>query len=207
MDESVGVGLIVGLAIGVTTYLWNSVYFTKVQKYVLLAFIVFPPLQWTTAIILFIYNYQKFKSSKEHKTEVLNNSQENEILDQSTKKVYLMDNKNKMKFSQNETRTVIVLMIINSFALFVNYFGLSYRFGNDADLFTNSNGINGNYIHYPYETMYSSNSNHFYPIVEFTSNSYQGVPFFKGIFVYYDTTEFFVYTIIIFGVVIIRKLW
>ena len=74
MDESVGVGLIVGLAIGVTTYLWNSVYFSKAQKYVLLAFIAFPPLQWATAIILFIYNYQKFKSSKEHKVETAKNT-------------------------------------------------------------------------------------------------------------------------------------
>jgi hypothetical protein len=113
----------------------------------------------------------------------------------------------KFTFSIAEKRTVIVLMLINSFALFVNYFGLSYRIDKTADLFTNSTGINGNYYHYPYDVGYSSNSNHFYPLVDFTSNNYPEGFFFKGIFAYYDTTEFIVYTLLIFGFVLIKKIW
>jgi hypothetical protein len=63
MNENIGVGIIVGLAIGSSTYIWNSDNFTKSQKYILLLFILFPPLQWISAIILCIYNKQQFQKT------------------------------------------------------------------------------------------------------------------------------------------------
>lgn len=112
-----------------------------------------------------------------------------------------------LSFTHKERKVVIVLMIINCFALFVNYFGISYRFGKTAHLFTNSNGISGKPIYFPYDVLYEHNTKHFYPLVDFTYNSNLHGFFFKGIFAYYDMTEFFVYTLLIFGFILIRKIW
>jgi hypothetical protein len=61
MNDNIGVGIIVGLAIGSSTYIWNSDCFNKTQKYILLLFILFPPLQWVSAVFLYLYNRQQFK--------------------------------------------------------------------------------------------------------------------------------------------------
>lgn len=63
MNDNIGVGIIVGLAIGSSTYIWNSENFTKSQKRILLFFIIFPPLQWISAIVLYIYNKQQFQKT------------------------------------------------------------------------------------------------------------------------------------------------
>src|SRR5690606_6074240 len=69
MDKRIGVGLIVGLTIGTTLFVVNYDKFTKTQKIVLFLFIIFPPLQWVSIILLLIYNHFKYKISKEGKEE------------------------------------------------------------------------------------------------------------------------------------------
>lgn len=98
----------------------------------------------------------------------------------------------KFIFSKGERRFIIILMIINSLALFVNYFELRGQIKNCTRVFTNS----GEYT--------INNKDYFFPFVnEFTDKK----DCFIGIFPYYDTSEFFVYTILIFGLVIVKKIW
>ncbi|MBA9072595.1 hypothetical protein GGR22_000721 [Flavobacterium gossypii] len=114
----------------------------------------------------------------------------------------------RLRFSQKEKRIVIVLMLINSFALFVNYFGLSPKVDKDCGeayifTFTGREVVNYNYS---YTALYDSDLfPNFWPFVDFTYPNYCAP--FKGIFAYYDTSEFLVYTLLIFGIVIIRKIW
>jgi hypothetical protein len=114
-----------------------------------------------------------------------------------------------LKVSRKEIRVMIVLMLINTFALFVNYFALSPRLSNESGykairLFTNStqNGM------YPFTSNYDYNHfDNFYPFVKFYYNDQNYGLIFNGIFPYYDTSEFFVYTILIVGVMVIKKIW
>lgn len=148
--------------------------------------------------------------------------------------------KNKFRLSKTERRILIVLMFINLFAFFVNYFHLSPKFemddsyashiGDDiAYIFTDSGsdhmlGQKGGY--YLGQPMYSwRNTEAFWPLTKFYvekihsfekkdysasseySKEYYTESRFRGIFADYDHTEFIVYTILIFGVVYVRKLW
>ena len=65
MEHSIGVGLIVGLTFASSVYIWNSKNFSKVQKIILLLFVVFPPLQWIAILIVSIYNTNKSNSTPE----------------------------------------------------------------------------------------------------------------------------------------------
>jgi hypothetical protein len=56
MNENIGVGLIVGLAIGTSLYIWNSDNFTKPQKIGLVCCIIFPPMQWGSILLVLAYN-------------------------------------------------------------------------------------------------------------------------------------------------------
>ncbi|MFS4455477.1 DUF805 domain-containing protein [Maribacter sp. 2304DJ31-5] len=56
MDNSIGVGILVGLTFASTVFILKSDYFTKPQKMVLGILFVFPPAQWVLAIILGIWN-------------------------------------------------------------------------------------------------------------------------------------------------------
>lgn len=75
-----GVGLIIGLVFGTTLYVWNSERFNKTQRIVLSVFILFPPLQWASILLILIYNYfinqskpqVKLNSAKEDLTELKN---------------------------------------------------------------------------------------------------------------------------------------
>lgn len=138
-----------------------------------------------------------------------------------------------LKFSKKERRIVIILMLINSFALFVNFF----HFNAYTETKKTLNKDWGNTITKRYY-FFTNRSNHekflkneeglsnFYPFVNFTYKSsmehhrsyfsksdiekYEGFNknfIFHGIFPYYDYTEFLVYSLIIFGVPLIRKLW
>jgi hypothetical protein len=121
----------------------------------------------------------------------------------------------KIKFTLKERKIITVLMIVNCFALFVNYFGLSPKIKNEVGgyykcLLTNSINTyysydynSNNLEHYNYE-FYKIKIN-FYPFVDFYGSSNNDF-YFNGIFPYYDYTEFFVYTLAIFGFFVIRKL-
>ena len=69
MDKSIGVGLIVGLVIATTLYVYSSDRFNKIQKGILYVCIVFPPAQWLLILIFLGINYTINENSKERKEE------------------------------------------------------------------------------------------------------------------------------------------
>jgi hypothetical protein len=126
----------------------------------------------------------------------------------------------KLKFSSKEIKIIIVLMLINSFALFVNLFEMSIRIVDEGTTWNNKRYylftdvgetrmgriVNGE-GEYP-STNYSSFSNQFYPFVDFyierTSNI-SSEKRFRGIFPGFDLTEFIVYSFIIIGFFVLKK--
>jgi hypothetical protein len=69
MDSEVLVSLVIGLAIGSSTYVWYSNDFSKKQKLFLIFLILFPPLQWVLILLLLIYKgYKNESNSKEQDT-------------------------------------------------------------------------------------------------------------------------------------------
>lgn len=101
------------------------------------------------------------------------------------------------KIFTNEKRIVIILMALNLFAFFVNYFDLSPVYKNYSNI----------PVSYYYFTIKDGDpTTKFYPFTDFSinTNSYY---VFRGIFPDYDQSEFIVYTILIFGVFYIRKAW
>lgn len=63
MENSIGVGIIVGLTIGTSLFVYNSDRFNKIQKTFLLICIVFPPLQWISILVILGYNSYKKETS------------------------------------------------------------------------------------------------------------------------------------------------
>lgn len=61
MEHNIGVGLIIGAAIGTSLYVLNSKSFNKTQKTFLLICIIFPPLQWISILVLL--GYQSFQNN------------------------------------------------------------------------------------------------------------------------------------------------
>lgn len=68
MENNIGVGVIVGLATASSLYVWNSKSFTKAQKTFLLIFLVFPPLQWVSILLVLAYNKYQVENSIETKS-------------------------------------------------------------------------------------------------------------------------------------------
>ncbi|WP_420287306.1 SHOCT domain-containing protein [Flavobacterium psychrophilum] len=69
MEDSIGVGAIVGLVFASSIYVWNSNEFTKEQKIFLLIAMVFAPIQWLGILVIRYYNNHKFENTAERKTE------------------------------------------------------------------------------------------------------------------------------------------
>lgn len=65
MDDSIGVGIIVGLTFASSIYVWNNEKFNRVQKTILLICIIFPPAQWVGILGVLAYNSYKVNNSKE----------------------------------------------------------------------------------------------------------------------------------------------
>jgi uncharacterized membrane protein len=65
MDNKIGVGMIVGLAMVSFLYVLNSDSFTKSQKAVILTLIIFPPVHWIALIAVLIYNNNFTKEAVE----------------------------------------------------------------------------------------------------------------------------------------------
>lgn len=113
-----------------------------------------------------------------------------------------------MKFKEyliGKRNIIIILMCINSFALIVNFLGLKGRFDDGRCDQIEHNFFTDLAIS---ETKHSreSHNNNFWPFVKFfeTSERYCGgdwetrhIKSFRGIFRYYDYSEFFIYSIII----------
>lgn len=125
-----------------------------------------------------------------------------------------MDTRNPLRFTLKERRIIIILMLVNSIALFVNYFGLSPKFksGNNDDYYfcALTNSVRSEYPISRYNTNLISFNEHlmkdnFYPFVKFYSSWYDGF-YFNGLFPYFDYTEFLVYSLLIFGYFILKKM-
>lgn len=69
MEHSIGIGILVGLTIASSVYVWNSQIITSVQKISLLICILFPPLQWLGIIIVLAYNSNKVNNGVEKVAE------------------------------------------------------------------------------------------------------------------------------------------
>lgn len=67
MDDKIGVGIIVGVATGVSLYVWNSDSFTKSQKIGLICCVVFPPLQWISILLVLAFNKHQSENTTEAK--------------------------------------------------------------------------------------------------------------------------------------------
>lgn len=129
----------------------------------------------------------------------------------------------KISFTQKEKRVIIVLMLVNCFALFVNIFDMSYHItGRSYESY--SSGDNEVYETVNHKTYFlTDNGNYkkefFYPFTFYTESTkkenstskyykkYYTYKVFRGIFPDYDYTEFLVYSLLIFGIPIIRKIW
>jgi len=135
----------------------------------------------------------------------------------------------KIKINQKERRIIIVFMLLNSFALLVNYFGLSPKFTTNGTSYNESVGTynytneifpltdsktqhlmsvtSGTYYADGTSEMYKNrHPHHFWPFTKFVDKKYPAYRF-RGIFADYDHTEFLVYSLLIFGIIILRKVW
>jgi hypothetical protein len=81
-ENSIGVGLIVGIAITTTVIIYNSKSFNNIQKNILLVLIVFIPAQWILALIFIIYNTQKgnIKTNISKKSSEMNNLDHSKLI-------------------------------------------------------------------------------------------------------------------------------
>lgn len=130
------------------------------------------------------------------------------------------------KLTKKEKRIIIILMTINLFAFFVNHFRLSPSFDigeypktDEVFLFTDAKEnkmLNDNSYNDYYDLYDLRSSKHFYPFTEFiekerpsftNSEDYYLKTRYRGLFPDFDKSEFFVYTLLIFAVVLVRKLW
>lgn len=69
MEKNIGVGIIVGLVITSSFYIWNSKNFSKQQKIFLLICFIFPPAQWIFILIILAYNTYRRNNTEERIAE------------------------------------------------------------------------------------------------------------------------------------------
>jgi hypothetical protein len=130
------------------------------------------------------------------------------------------------KLTKKEKRIIIILMTINLFAFFVNHFRLSPSFSigeypktDEVFLFTDakeSKMLNDDSYSNNYDLYDLRSSEYFYPFTRFVekenpsyfrSEDYYLTTRYRGLFPDFDKSEFFVYTLLIFAVVLVRKIW
>ena len=121
-----------------------------------------------------------------------------------------------LNITKFQKRIILIYVFLNIFALTVNYLGfnLKYKYGSyevppnstqdwwvtrEFYLFTNSTGD------FDFEQM---NKKHLYPFVDFNKSDDRGLKHtFRGLFPYYDTTEFVVYLIPVLVFIGYKKFW
>lgn len=111
-------------------------------------------------------------------------------------------------FSIKERKIIVILMLVNCFALFVNYFGLSLKFKVDNYYFCFfTNSVRSSYYYGGNLELFEQYKweKKFYPFVNFY-DSWHGGYYFNGLFPYFDYTEFLVYTFLIFGFFIAKNI-
>ena len=105
-------------------------------------------------------------------------------------------------------------MCINFFALIVNLLGIRGRFvsvegreKNVVNIFTHSKGFKYKILNLFEDGRFKDNYEEFWPFVDFTNSNNLSGSIFKGIFCYFDFSEFIIYSIIIFGIPLLIKLF
>lgn len=126
----------------------------------------------------------------------------------------------KLKFTKTERRAIIFLMLLNLFALTVNYFSLSPKIETrgtystlECYIFTDAadKPYNGQYEisispHSPNTNYRYHHNKEFWPFLKFNVDGYKKEKF-RGLFPAFDHTEFLVYSALIFGIPLLRKIW
>ncbi|WP_127845493.1 hypothetical protein [Psychroflexus aestuariivivens] len=126
----------------------------------------------------------------------------------------------KIRFTKTEKRVIIILMSINLFALTVNYFGLSPKIKDYENNVLIEYFIFTDAKEKPYHTQFKTNitphssrvnykyhhGKEFYPFLDFYVDL-RDEEKFRGLFPSFDHTEFLVYSSLIFGIPLIRKIW
>jgi uncharacterized membrane protein len=69
MDKNIGIGMLTGLLIATTIFVYETKKFNKIQKGILYLCALFPPAQWILIIIFLVINYSVNENSKERKQE------------------------------------------------------------------------------------------------------------------------------------------
>jgi len=69
MDKNIGIGMLTGLLIATTIFVYETKKFNKIQKGILYLCALFPPAQWLLIIIFLVINYSVNENSKERKQE------------------------------------------------------------------------------------------------------------------------------------------
>ena len=133
------------------------------------------------------------------------------------------------KYNRKTKRTIIVLMVINMLAIFTNEFNIAPKITTDQRRFFASESwyfifTDGNpYEKYGYqsEKCDGEKQSKFWPFVRYSqedgTNSsiimgcfkakYFYRTAFRGLFPDYDWTEFIVYSLLIFGIPVLHKVW
>ena len=99
MDKSIGVGLIVGLAIATSLYVYNTDRFNTAQKVILYICVFVPPVQWLLILIFLLYDYILKQTSNEGKEKRVIQKQTS---DYDSKLEYLKDLKDKGILTKEE---------------------------------------------------------------------------------------------------------
>jgi hypothetical protein len=134
-----------------------------------------------------------------------------------------------VSLSQKTKRLIIIWILIQAFALLVNYAGLNWKFEFESE----SLGIHGRstdwivYFIYPLtkceggqkdegdNESFTNNKTQFWPFVTFyeesgmdySANKYLINNNFNGFFYKYDFIEFFVYCLLPFIIISVKRLW
>lgn len=120
----------------------------------------------------------------------------------------------KLSYTLKQKKIIAILMCINFFALVVNLLGIKGNItsGSGADktifnIFTHSKGFQYRILNMFDDVRFADNYEEFWPFVEFTKSHNLAGYLFKGIFCYFDFSEFIIYSILIFGIPLLIKLF
>ena len=105
MENNIGVGIIVGLVITSSLYVWNSINFTQNQKTFLLLCFIFPPLQWIGIIAILAYNNFKAENNSTQSIKISSESKlkiSKENLNELKEKGILTEEEHKEKVEKLE---------------------------------------------------------------------------------------------------------
>ncbi len=114
------------------------------------------------------------------------------------------------KYTVNQKKIIVVLMLINTLAFLVNFFNTQRYINSDFKpktyiLTDCTPGYFKDYYRYKNKTFYYRHKQEkFWPFTEFFESSSKGR--FRGLFVDYDHTEFLIYSVLIFGIPVVGRI-